>query len=152
MTSEQRTLKRALEKAGGLVSTNKEGMIKAVQFVGKRTKDKHLELLAGATQIEKLILSFTNISDAGLVHLAELNELRVLSLFRNEITNKGVKHLVGLQKLKQLNLESTNVNDMCVQSLTQLRALKKLSIDHDSITQRAEDQLQEALPECEIYR
>ena len=152
MSDEQKMLKRALEKAGALVSTNKEGMVKAVQFVGKRTKDKHLELLAQATEIEKLILSYTSITDEGMIHLSELTKLRVLSLFRNDVTNKGMKHLSKLSKLKQLNLEATRINDGCIGILCTLSSLERISMDHESVTQKGEDALREALPDCQIYR
>ena len=45
MAEGQSRLKRKLEKAGALVSVNKNGIVKAVQFVGKRTKDKHMDYI-----------------------------------------------------------------------------------------------------------
>ena len=151
-TIDQRKLKRQLEKAGALVSVNKEGVVKAVQFVGKRTNDSHMELVANATELEKLIVSYSSISDAGLVHIGSLKKLRILSLFRNEITNGGIAHLAGLENIQQLNLEETGLSDGGIATLCKLSTLQRVSMDHQSVSQGAEDRLRAALPECQIFR
>lgn len=152
MAEGQSRLKRKLEKAGALVSVNKDGVVKAVQFVGKRTKDQHMELLAEATELEKLIVSYSSITDDGLAHLANLSKLRILSLFRNDITNKGIAHLAGLSNLQQLNLEETGFSDEGMATLCKLSSLTRVSMDHERVSQKSEDMLRKALPDCQIYR
>ena len=152
MSNDQRKLKKKLEKAGALVSVNKAGEVKAIQFVGKRTEDKHLELLPEATELEKLIISYTNITDDGLVHLSSLKKLRILSLFRNSIGDAGMVHLEQLTALEQLNLEETGLSDRGIPKLCNLKNLERISMDHESVSQKGEDMLREAIPECQIYR
>jgi hypothetical protein len=152
MSEGQSRLKRKLEKAGALVSVNKAGVVKAVQFVGKRTKDKHMELLAEATELEKLIVSYSSITDAGLAYLSNLTKLRILSLFRNDITNHGISYLAGLSNLEQLNVEETGFSDEGMPTLCKLTSLARVSMDHERVSQKAEDMLKKAVPDCQIYR
>ena len=152
MEMDQKKLKRQLEKAGALVSVNGAGEVKAVQFVGKRTRDEHLELVAKALEIEKLIVSYSSITNAGIAHLTGLPKLRILSLFRNEISDAGIAHLKGMTQLQQLNLEETGLTDAGVPVLCTLTGLQRVSMDHQSVSDKAEASLQAALPNCQIFR
>ena len=49
--------------------------------------------LKGLTNLQTLILSGSNITDAGLVHLKGMTELQWLSLRKTEITDAGVSGL-----------------------------------------------------------
>jgi Leucine-rich repeat (LRR) protein len=51
----------------------------------------------------------TQITDAGLAHLAGLTNLETLSLFGTHITDAGLAHLEKLTNLKELNLSDTRV-------------------------------------------
>ena len=77
-------------------------------------------------EIARVDLNSTQISDAGLVHLAGLTSLRTLRLMDTQITDAGLVHLAGLTSLQGLFLEETQVTDAGVA------------------------RLQEALPNCEI--
>jgi hypothetical protein len=68
------------------------------------------------------------ITDAGLTHLRDLKRLQTLHLRDTMITDAGLTHLKGLSNLKELNLYGTSVSD---------EGVKKL---------------QQALPNCEIFR
>ena len=75
-----------------------------------------------------LDLADTQITDAGLAHLAGLTELKTLSLDGTQITDAGLVHLKGLKGLEKLDLYSTKVT---------AAGVKKL---------------QAALPKCKIHR
>jgi len=49
--------------------------------------------LKGLTNLQTLILSGSNITDAGLVHLKGMTELQWLSLRKTQITDAGVSGL-----------------------------------------------------------
>ena len=68
------------------------------------------------------------VTDGELEHLRGLSELRRLYLFRTSITDAGLEHLKGLGHLRELELIDTNVTDVGVKKL------------------------QQALPNCNIYR
>ncbi len=69
----------------------------------------------------------TQITDAGLAHLAGLTQLRDLCLQGTQITDAGLKHLAGLTQLRELHLENTQIMDDGVKKLRQ--ALPKCDID-----------------------
>ena len=73
-------LAKKLHKEGALIAMNKAKEIKGLQFVGRRTADRHLEMLRGLVTLEKLTLTYTAVTDAGLEALSGLTELRNLSL------------------------------------------------------------------------
>ena len=83
----------------------------------------HLKVL---TELTRLNLSHTEITDAGLGHLEGLTSLTWLDLRDTQITDAGLKHLEGLTNLTTLDLRLTQVTP---------EGVKKL---------------QRALPECEI--
>jgi len=90
--------------------------------------DAELENVKVLTSLERLDLGFTHVTDAGLGHLEGLSSLEVLYLTNTLVTDAGLKHLKGLMGLQVLWLEGTQVTD---------EGVKKL---------------QEALPNCKIYR
>ena len=58
-----------------------------------QVSDAGLVHLRGLTNLSELNLGFTQVSDAGLVHLARLTKLSSLNLFRSHVTEAGVKAL-----------------------------------------------------------
>ena len=54
-------------------------------------------------------LSFTKVTDAGLVHLKGLTNLRSLDLGDTEVTDAGLVHLKGLANPRRLYLGFTQV-------------------------------------------
>ena len=71
---------------------------------------------------------YTEITDAGLVHLKGLTKLELLNLNRSEITDAGLSHLKKLTNLQTLFLKDTKVTDAGI------------------------PELQEALPNCETTK
>jgi len=73
-------------------------------------------------------LNYTQVSDAGLVHLKELPVLGYLGLAGTRVTDAGLEHLSGLTGLKILWLGDTQVTDEGVKKLQQ--ALPNCDIIH----------------------
>ena len=59
----------------------------------------------------ELILTDTQITDAGLKDLVKLQKLNFLDLTNTQITDTGLKEAAKLQKLQRLNLNSTLITD-----------------------------------------
>ncbi len=97
------TTKQRLERLGATVEVNEQG------------------------EIVEVDLSFTQITDAGLVHLAGLTSPQDLNLYGTQITDAGLVHLEGLTSLQTLHLFNTQITDA---GLAKLR---------------------ETLPNCQIY-
>ena len=99
-----------------------------IDLPGPETTDEVLaEKLKGLTKLERLYLSDTEVTDAGLVHLKGLTKLEVLWLTSTKVTDAGLVHLKGLTKLERLSLGGTKVTDAGIQ------------------------ELKKALPDCKIF-
>ena len=93
-----------------------------------RWRDRPYEILKGLTDLGRLHLEATQITDAGLVHLTVLTKLRELDLMSTQITDTGLEHLTGLTNLNSLFLRGTQVTDDGIKKLQQ--ALPKCKIRH----------------------
>lgn len=84
--------------------------------------------------LQSLDLADTDLSDAGMVHLAKFTKLRSLSLFYCNITNTGLRHISQLTRLEALNLDSREIGDDGLWHLRNLKNLKSLDIFSGRIT------------------
>ena len=116
------------------------------------TTDEQLaEKLKGLENLKPLDLSYTKITDAGLVHLKGLPNLEELDLVGcYKITDAGLVHLKGLTKLEYLNLSYTNITDAGLEHLKGLTKLERLGLRETNITDAGVKSLKEALPDCKI--
>ena len=103
-----------------------------------------ISALARLTNLTDLFLAHSNISDISV--LAKLTNLEYISLHTNNISD--ISALAGLTNLESLSLGSNNISD--ISSLAGLTNLKKLSLYSNPLTQKQVDDLQKALPNCEI--
>ena len=82
---------------------------------------------ADLVKVTKLILTLTQITDAGLKDVAKLEKLKYLDLAFTKTTDEGLREVAKLQKLEVLWLRGTKV------------------------TKAGVAELKKALPNCEIY-
>jgi internalin A len=96
--------------------------------------DDSLINLRGLQQLKYLCLSGP-ISDAGLKHLEGLNQLQYLALlFCDRVTDLGLKHLENLVQLQTLDLTDTGITDTGLNSIRGLTQLQTLSLSGTKIT------------------
>jgi len=81
-----------------------------------------------------LNLADTDLSDAGMRHLAKFTKLKRLSLFYCNVSNLGLRHLSQLTNLEALNLDSREIGDEGLHHLRHLKNLKALDIFSGRIT------------------
>jgi Leucine-rich repeat (LRR) protein len=94
----------------------------------QQATDATLERLGTVPQIGSLTVSGGQITDTSLRHLSNLTGLQRLVLHTKHVTDAGLPHLMGMTKLRKLDLKSPKVTDAGV------------------------NELQKALPNCEIDR
>lgn len=69
------------------------------------------------------------VTDAGMPHLAKLEQLKKLDLTMAQVTNDGLKHLLGLARLQQLDLPAfSDIDDAGIQQLASLPSLASLDV------------------------
>jgi hypothetical protein len=126
--------------------------VQYVDLMGKAVTDETLEYIASFAQLHTLNLVGTGISDSGLVNLEGLGHLHELYLANTKIGDSGLKNFKGLWQLQLLNLNGTKVSDSGLPNLDGLTNLRKLYLDRTNVTVDGVNELQKALPNCEIER
>jgi tRNA A-37 threonylcarbamoyl transferase component Bud32 len=104
--------------------------------------------LTGKGEEIDLVLRGTQVTGAGLKHVAQLTTLQVLDLASTKVTDEGLEHLERLKSLKRLRLENTGVTDKGVVHLRKLTGLEALSVKGTKVTAAGVAALKMALPNC----
>ena len=124
--------------------------LEILRFFGAQFTDTGLMHLEGLTSLETLRFDTTQVTDAGLVHLKGLMSLQHLSLEGTQVTDAGMVHLKELTSLESLDLSYTQVTDAGLVHLKGLTSLTWLRLRWTPVTDAGVQDLQEALPNCEI--
>lgn len=106
-------------------------------LVGPSHSDQDLEIVQGLSSLQKLELSGSEVTSAGLVKLAGLKNLYTLHLANTKVDDSGLKSLSGLRNLGILSLSNTKVSDAGIGELRSMPNLEMLSLDGTAITDAA---------------
>ena len=87
---------------------------------------KHLK---GLTSLERLSLTNTKVTDAGLAHLKGLKNLGFLAIGYTKVTDAGLVHLEGMTELKRMDLMFTPTTDAGVKKLQQDKDYQQQKLD-----------------------
>lgn len=94
--------------------------------------------LAGKTDLTALSLSnMPKVNDAGLQHLSGLTRLEKLTLFNTGVCGSGFEALGQLQQITRLNLNGSPIADEHLAKLLPLKKLEHLTLTSDTITDKA---------------
>ena len=103
--------------------------VAAVDFSSVGVSDDELACIRGLNRLPKLVLTGTEVGDAGLQHLEGLTRLQALYLGRTNVSDAGLAHLKGLTRLRELSLFHTRVGDAGLERLEGLTQLRYLKLD-----------------------
>ena len=109
----------ALVGLGGQLVPDAAGNVVEANFTGRPLGDPDLATIAKHGSIQKLWLTNTGITDAGLVHLQSMPNLRVLGLARTGVTDAGLPALGNIRSLREVYLYPNRVSDNTVDALKQ---------------------------------
>ena len=92
-----------------------------VDLQGNHFSDDGLARLNGKDRLKKLCIGVgaVQITDAGVAHLRDFNNLEMLELQQSRVTAQGLAHLMGLPNLKKVVLRGIGTSDAHVQRLMQ---------------------------------
>ena len=118
----------------------------------KDMNDDHIAKLAPVSEaLTSLRLGATSVSEAGLQSsLPKMTNLRKLDLNQTAITDAGLDAVAQLEHLEWLNLYGTAVTDAGIAKLKTLTKLKKLYLWNSKATPAGAEALREELPELEV--
>ena len=142
-----------IEKLGGVVrqiAQNVDDKEVAFHLSGKDLSDEGLVHLQEVENLIWLNLANTAISDAGLAHVGQLKSLKRLHLEKTHIGDAGLAHLKDLSDLEYLNLYGTQVTDAGLDHLKSLGSLKKLYLWQSQVTPAGAAKLGESLSQADI--
>jgi hypothetical protein len=86
----------------------------------------------------------------GLANLSDLSQLERLSLTQTKISDKTLEDVAKLRKLKWLGLAGTAVTDKGLAKLSSLSDLKELNLTGSRVTADGVKEAREALPNAHI--
>ena len=142
----QKEAVEAIEKLGGVVGYGRNVSARSAmlrQILGDDT-------FAGVESVD--FWNPSQVTDADVVHLAQLPRLKHLQLGNTQVTDAGLIHLSSLKNLSGLNLDNTQVTDAGLVHLAGLKGLKHLNLYKTQVTDAGASELQESLPNCRIRR
>ena len=102
---------------GAQIKKDTGGNVIEIDLTGKPVGNSDLVLIVRHTRLQKLWLSSTGVTDAGLIELQSMNRLRVLGLARTGITDAALKHLAAIKSLREVFIFPTKVTDGAVDEL-----------------------------------
>ena len=124
----------------------------SISFAGKKNCSPedadHIKSIAG--NVLELDLSGCTISLEMIRVLAELTELRKLSLQKSSISDGDFQGIVRLKNLSVLNLGGTSFSDEGIISLEGLTSLRKIFLYQSRVTNRGVQELRQLLPAAQI--
>jgi hypothetical protein len=92
------------------------------------------QYLSPPERITALALPRTNVTDAGLAHLANCTELLWLDLSDTKVTDDGFAHLARATKLERLSLRHTAIGDASLERIAAFPRLDDLNLAHTGVT------------------
>lgn len=148
-----------IQDTGGWIQKDKAGTIVEVDLTSTWVTDADLTRIGTLKQLRRLNLSHTKISDLGLEHLRDLENvtylnchycefisdggiaylkrwvnLEYLNLRGTEVTSRVFEHIANMKKLKILDVGFSRVNDDGFDALASLEKLEELHIGGDKMT------------------
>ena len=119
------------------VRQNEQGQVTGITFVHYETRvtDETFELLKPLRYLEDLTVSGGDVTDEGLQHIKDLQNLKRLALINTRISAWGLgRHLGGLKQLESLNVSGSDITDEGLLTWEEFDRLKHLDLSNTGIT------------------
>ena len=123
----------------------------AISLRESMTDDHFAKLGSVCESLISLQLGSTSVTEAALeAHLPKMSNLRKLNLSQTSITDKGLDAVAQLSNLEWLNLYGTEVTDAGLAKLKGLTKLEKVYLWNSKATAEGGKALQKELPNLEV--
>ena len=152
LTSARPTIPPWLTWLGDALGEECFGEVVKVNLDSTAVTDEDLNNLKRLPSVTDLWLRGTpGITDEGLSTVASCANLRSLYISGSSVSDRGLAHLTSLLNLEELSLQRTQVTDEGLSKyVAKLKALKCVRLQDTAVTQTGCNELQAALPYCEI--
>jgi hypothetical protein len=117
---------------------------------GTNITDATIAPLKDVQSLVELNLATTKVTDAGLAVLKNLPYLMTLHLELTGVSDAGLAHVKDLSNLVYLNLYGSQVTDAGLENLKGLKHLKRLYVWQSKVTPEGAKKLKETLPLVDV--
>jgi Leucine Rich repeat len=124
--------------------------LETLNLAGSRITDAALSSVKRLIRLKCLDLGYTGVTSDGLDNLKDLTQLETLALGKTAVGDAGLQHLSGLTRLGDLSLYGTIVGDAGLAHLKGMFQLRTLDLRETKVTDAGVNDLQRALPKCQI--
>lgn len=132
--------------------TRGEKVMVSMQFPPAVFGDSELAQLKPLfSNISKLSLVGSNITDDGLYYISHIINLKQLILQQTQINGSGLVYLDQLPYLEQLNLSKTQVDNAGILNLAKIPSLKEIHLNQTQSSEELIDALQKNRPKLQIH-
>jgi Leucine-rich repeat (LRR) protein len=132
-------------------SLGDENNLLDVKYSKSELTQEHLKALNGAkNHITWLSLANSNVENEWLSDIGNLSNLTRLQLEKTAISDLGISALSKLEHLEVLNLYDTKVTDSCLQDLANIKSLRRVYLWKTEVTKEAIASLEEDNPDIEF--
>lgn len=108
--------------------------LRRLDLTGTRISDSSLSILRALPALEVLRLGTSDVTNTGLANLAALTRLRSLELDGVTITRDGLATLCELPRLVELHVRSNRLNDEGLEVIARMEQLEILGLSSQAIT------------------
>lgn len=119
---------------------------------GELNEEKLRMLMNAHENITWLKLSGSSLRDEWLAYIGLFTNLSKLWINETMITDKGITHLESLKNLEYLNVYGTQITNHAIESIVQMTSLKKLYIWQTDITDVGVARISDSLPELQVIK
>lgn len=117
----------------------------------KQVNNQGLEALSKSKSLLELDLSYSSITDDGLVFIQSMPQLETLYVNDTAVSDKGLTHLKGHPGLKVLFLNGTKVTDKGLDELAGVANLTHLELRDTAATEIGAARVRSNLKDCAIF-
>jgi hypothetical protein len=126
------------------------GQIIDINFAQTHVTDQDFVSFGRLPYVRQIILTSTNITDDGLIHIPHMHRLYIVYLRDTGITSGAVALLRQAPIIGSLDLSETAVDDMAIPDLIAMPRLRYLTVENTKITVSGLEQLHRARPDIHI--
>jgi hypothetical protein len=116
-----------------------------------RISDAGLMHIAELSGLEQLDIRQTEVGDDGMIHLSAMTNLRKLWLWGTRVSDRGIARLRDVVNLQELWLDGlTSVTDASLAYLVDINTLREVGLSGTAVTSNGVAEFRRALPECRV--
>ncbi|MCC6510837.1 MAG: hypothetical protein IT423_17165 [Pirellulaceae bacterium] len=108
--------------------------LQKLELTGSKVTSAGVQKLAGLKNLYTLHLSNTQVDDSGLKALSQLSNLGILSLANTKVTDAGVAELAAIPRLEMLTLDGTAITDEALKTISKMTNLVELTLTYTKVT------------------